>query len=128
MLKNKPLPRWRPLGLAPGDTVKVIAGRERAKIGTILRTLPRQDKVVVQGINLRKRHVKAGQRVAGNRIMQGGIVDFEAPIARSNVMLICPACNQTTRIKHIELASGEKAVECIHCHEPYERVRKVEAQ
>jgi large subunit ribosomal protein L24 len=59
---------------------------------------------------------------------QGGIVDFEAPLDYSNVMLVCPSCNRPTRVKHTVLESGHRALICRHCSEPYERVRKVEAQ
>lgn len=128
MLTNKRRPEWEPMDLAKGDPVVVIAGRDKGKQGEILRTLPRRAKVVVQGLNIRRRHVKAGQRAGGNRIMQGGIVDFEAPIDRSNVMLVCPSCGKPTRVKHVVLESGDKAIECRHCGEPYERVHHAEAQ
>jgi large subunit ribosomal protein L24 len=128
VLKNKAAPRWRSMDLAAGDPVVVISGKDKGKQGQILRTLPREGKVVVQGINIRKRHVKAGQRAGGNRVMQGGIVDFESPIERGNVMLVCPSCNRPTRVKWVVLESGDKAIECRHCGEPYERVRAAEAQ
>jgi large subunit ribosomal protein L24 len=114
------------MDLAKGDPVVVIAGRDKGKQGEVLRTLPREGKVVVQGLNIRRRHVKAGQRAGGNRVMQGGIVDFEAPIDRSNVMLVCPSCGRPTRIKQVVLESGAKAVECRHCGEAYERVHQPE--
>jgi large subunit ribosomal protein L24 len=128
VLKNKPRPRWRSLDLSAGDPVVVIAGKDRGKQGEILRALPREDKVVVRGINIKKRHVKAGQRAGGDRAMQGGIVDFEAPVDRSNEMLVCPSCNRPTRLKQVVLESGDRAIQCLHCGEPYERVRKTEAQ
>lgn len=128
MLTNKRRSEWQPMDLAKGDPVVVIAGRDKGKQGEVLRTLPRSGKVVVQGLNIRRRHVKAGQRAGGNRVMQGGIVDFEAPIDRSNVMLVCPSCGKPTRIKHVVLESGDKAIECRHCGEAYERVHHAEAQ
>ncbi len=128
MLKNKPRPRLRRLDLAPGDTVVVVAGKDKGKQGEVLRTLPREQKIVVQGVNILKRHSKAGRSAGGNRAIQGGIVDFEAPLDYSNVMLVCPSCSRPTRIRHIVLESGVKAIECVRCGEPYERVRKVEAQ
>src|ERR1700716_3134891 len=100
------------MDLAAGDPVVVIAGKDRGKQGQILRTLPRDGKVVVQGINIRKRHVKAGQRAGGNRVMQGGIFDFESRIERGNVMLVCTSCDRPTRIKWVVLESGDKAIEC----------------
>ncbi len=128
MLRNKPRPRLRLLDLAPGDTVVVVAGKDTGKQGTVLRTLPRERKIVVQGVNILKRHTKAGRSVAGNRTMQGGIVDFEAPLAYSNVMLLCPSCNEPTRIRHTVLEGGQKALLCVRCNEPYERIRRTEAQ
>ena len=128
MLRNKPRPRLRLLDLAPGDTVMVVAGKDRGKQGTVLRTLPREQKIVVQGINILKRHTKAGRSVAGNRAIQGGIVDFEAPLAYSNVLLVCPSCNEPTRIRHTVLEGGQKALLCVRCGEPYERIRRTEAQ
>jgi large subunit ribosomal protein L24 len=128
LLKNKPQPRVKRLDLAPGDPVMVVAGKDRGKQGEVLRTLPREGKIVVRGVNILKRHTKAGRSAGGNRAIQGGIVDFEAPLAYSNVMLVCPSCNEPTRIRHTVLESGAKAIQCVKCGEPYERVRRSEAQ
>jgi large subunit ribosomal protein L24 len=94
----------------------------------VLRTIPERHKVVVKGVNILKRHSKAGRSVGGVKTMQGGIVDFEAPLAYSNVMLVCPSCGKPTRVKHTVLDSDKRALECRHCGEPYERVRTVEQQ
>ena len=128
MLKNKPQPKLQRLDLAPGDTVVVVAGKDRGKQGEVLRTLPREGKIVVKGINILKRHSKAGRSAGGTRAMQGGIVDFEAPLAYSNVMLVCPSCGRPTRVRHTVLESGVGALQCVRCGEPYERVRRTEAQ
>jgi large subunit ribosomal protein L24 len=128
VLRNKPRPRLRRLDLAPGDTVVVVAGKDKGKQGQVLRTLPREGKIVVQGVNILKRHTKANTRVGGSRNIQGGIVDFEAPLSYSNVMLVCPSCHQPTRIRHTVLEGGQKALVCAHCGEPYERIRRTEAQ
>jgi large subunit ribosomal protein L24 len=128
VLKNKPPQKLRRLDLAPGDPVIVIAGKDKGKQGEVLRTLPREHKIVVRGVNILKRHTKAGRSAGGNRAIQGGIVDFEAPFDYSNVMLVCPTCGKPSRIKHIVLENGVKALECTRCGEPYERVRKTEAQ
>jgi large subunit ribosomal protein L24 len=128
LLKNKPQPKVKRLDLAPGDPVMVVAGKDRGKQGEVLRTLPREGKVVVRGVNILKRHTKAGRSAGGNRAIQGGIVDFEAPLSYSNVMLVCPSCNEPTRIRHTVLESGAKAIQCVKCGEPYERVRRSEAQ
>ena len=128
MLRNKPKPTLQRLDLAPGDPVVVIAGKDKGKHGEVLRTLPREGKIVVRGVNVLKKHSKAGRSAGGNRAIQGGIVDFEAPLDYSNVMLVCPTCSQPTRIRHTELEGGQKALLCVRCGEPYERVRKTEAQ
>jgi large subunit ribosomal protein L24 len=124
--KEKPKQRW--LDLAPGDTVVVIAGKDKGKQGEVLRTLPGLHKIVVRGVNVAKRHAKAGQSAGGNKAIQGGVIDFEAPLSYSNVMLVCPHCNEPTRVKHTLLENGTKALECRRCGEPYERIKKVEAQ
>jgi len=128
MLRNKPKPKQRWLDLAPGDNVVVIAGKDKGKQGEVLRTLPGTGKIVVRGVNVLKRHVKAGQSAGGTKAVQGGVVDFEAPLSYSNVMLVCPHCNEPTRVKHIVLENGTKALECRQCGEPYERIKKTEAQ
>ena len=128
MLKNKPQPRLKRLDLAPGDPVVVVAGKDRGKHGEVLRTLPREGKVVVRGVNILKRHTKAGRSAGGNRAIQGGIVDFEAPLSYSNVMLVCPSCHRPTRIRHAVLEDGKRALQCVRCGEPYERVRRAEVQ
>ena len=128
MLKNKAQPKRHWLDLAPGDPVIVIAGKDKGKQGEVLRTIPERHKVVVKGINILKRHQKAGQQRRGVSVAQGGVVDFEAPLDYSNVMLVCPSCSRPTRVKHTILESGARAIECRHCGEPYERVRPTEAQ
>lgn len=114
--------------LAAGDNVVVIAGKDKGKRGRVLRTIPAQGKIVVEGVNILKRHTKAGQSRGGTRAMQGGIVDFEAPLAYSNVMLVCPSCDRPTRIRHTELPNGRRALQCVNCGEVYERLQQVEQQ
>ncbi len=107
----------RPLDIRVGDTVVVIAGRDRGKRGTVERTLVDEQRIVVRGVSLLKRHTKAG--VKGN--LQGGIVDFEAPIAYSNVMLVCNRCDKPTRIARQVLDDGSRVQVCRKCGERYER-------
>jgi large subunit ribosomal protein L24 len=128
MLKNKAQPNRHWLDLAPGDPVIVTAGKDKGKQGEVLRTIPERRKIVVKGVNILKRHQKAGQQRRGVSVAQGGVVDFEAALDYSNVMLVCPSCSRPTRVKHTILESGARAIECRHCGEPYERVRKTEAQ
>src|SRR4030081_2586538 len=112
MLTNKPKTKQRWLDLAPGDTVVVIAGKDRGKQGEVLRTLPHQSKIVVRGVNVAKRHAKAGQSAGGTKAIQGGVIDFEAPLSYSNVMLVCPHCNEPTRVKHTQLENCTKPLDC----------------
>ena len=123
MLRNKPQPTRRWLDLAPGDPVIVIAGKDKGKQGEVLRTIPEKHKIVVKGVNILKRHTKAGQSRGGTSVTQGGVVDFEAPLDYSNVMLVCNKCDKPTRIRKTVLPNGEKAIVCVNCGEIYERVR-----
>ncbi len=84
------------LKIKQGDTVEVIAGREKGETGEVIRVLPKERRVVVQGVNVRKKHQRQVQ--AGGRTMNPGIIQFEAPINISNVMLICPKCAEATRV------------------------------
>lgn len=82
-----------------GDTVEVISGREKDKgrRGEVIRVIPENHRVVVQGINLRKKHQRQVQ-TQGRRALSPGIIEFEAAIDISNVMLVCPACKKPTRV------------------------------
>jgi large subunit ribosomal protein L24 len=79
-----------------GDTVEVIAGKDLGEQGEVLAVYPKEDRVVVQGVNILKRHRKARQ--AGNRQVPAQIVEFEGKIHLSNVMVICPSCSKRTRV------------------------------
>jgi len=79
-----------------GDTVLVIAGRDKGKKGEVIRVLPRERRVVVQGVNIRKKHQQQVQ--AQGQTITPGIIEFEAPIDISNVMLVCPKCGEATRV------------------------------
>jgi len=78
-----------------GDEVLVIAGKDKGRKGKIKRALPREERVVVEGLNIVKRHMKA--RGPGK---PGGIIEMEAPLHVSNVMLICPSCGRRSRTGH----------------------------
>jgi len=75
------------------DTVMVVAGNDKGKTGKILKVFPQLNRVIVEGINMRKRHTKANQKNP-----QGGITEKEAPIHASNVMILDPKSNEPTRI------------------------------
>jgi len=97
--------------LKKNDKVKVIAGKDKGKEGTIISFVPEKDRVIVEGVRIIKKHVKASATT------KGGIVEKEAPIHISNVMLICPHCNQPTRVGIKFLESGEKVRYCKKCGE-----------
>ena len=79
------------------DEVQVISGNYKGVKGTIIRVIPKENRVVVSGVNLVKKHQRP--RPTGGRTQaQGGIIEFEAPIHASNVMLICPEKNEPTRV------------------------------
>ncbi len=81
-----------------GDKVEVISGREedRGKRGEVIKVMPKEGRLVVQGINVHTKHQKQVQ--AQNRTVNPGRVKFEGSIDISNVMLVCPKCNKTTRV------------------------------
>lgn len=94
-----------------GDTVIVIAGKDKGKKGKVLEVLPEKSRVVVEGANKAKRHTKPTQKLP-----QGGINEKEAPIHSSNVMLVCAKCGKPTRIA--KQVVGEKTVRaCKECGE-----------
>jgi large subunit ribosomal protein L24 len=122
--KKKPVRRY--LDLRSGDTVIVTAGKDKGKRGVVDRTLPGRGLIVVKGVNIHKRHARAGQQRtrsgATNTVLQGGIVDFEAPLAYSNVMLVCPSCDRPTRVGHVLLPDGNRGRVCMHCGSVSEQV------
>lgn len=80
-----------------GDEVEVISGNYKGVRGTVQRVVPKKDRVVVAGVNLVKKHQRP-QQTGGRSQAQGGIIEFEAPISVSNVMLICPHTDEPTRV------------------------------
>ena len=104
------------LHVRKGDRVKVLAGKDIGKSGTIIQALPRENRVVVEGINIVKRHVKT-RRLPNAGAIPGGIIDKPAPIHVSNVMLICPNCDRPTRSAHKIAPDGKSVRACKHCGE-----------
>jgi len=97
-----------------GDTVEVISGRleDKGKRGEVINVILDDRRVVVQGVNIRTKHQKQVQ--AGNRQMNPGRIQFEGLIDISNVMLVCPKCNEPTRVSVTRDESGAHRV-CKHC-------------
>ncbi len=94
------------------DAVLVIAGRDRGKKGKVRFAHPKDKKLVVEGINFIKKHARAT-----GRVKQAGIIEQEAPITVSNVMLLCSRCNHPTRVGFRFLEDGRKVRICRSCHE-----------
>lgn len=94
------------------DSVMVIAGRERGKTGKVLRVLKEKDSVIIERLNIVKRHTKP----RGPQ-QTGGIVEKEAAIHASNVMILCDKCNAPARVGHKILVDGKKIRICRNCKE-----------
>jgi large subunit ribosomal protein L24 len=133
--------------LRAGDEVVVLTGKDAGKRGVIQRVMRHAQgwrrstarfgsdwqartpligaAVVVEGLNIAKRHTKprasAGRTDRQPRVQQGGILDIPRPIAMSNVMLVCPECGAPTRIRHDRSADGRSIRTCAHCGEAVSR-------
>ncbi len=94
------------------DKVKVISGKDNGKIGKVLKIIRKDKRLIIENINIVKRHAKPS---AQNR--QGGIIESEAPISWSSVMLMCNKCMSPTRIRMKILEDGKKMRVCIKCSE-----------
>lgn len=98
-----------------GDVVQVISGKrgDKGKRGEVIKVLPKEGRVVVQGVNIRKKHQRQVQ--AQGRTLSPGIIEFEAPLHISNVMLVCPRCDKPTRVGLQRESEGVHRV-CKKCH------------
>jgi len=97
-----------------GDQVEVICGEDRGKRGMVHRVIPKAEQVVVSGVNLVKKHQRP-MPTGGRMQAQAGIIEFEAPIHLSNVMLVCPQCDQPTRVAFRTMEDGSKVRVCKKC-------------
>ena len=125
-----------------GDTVVILAGKDAGKRGTIERVVRRSAapsaarsvyrrgssaggvSVVVEGLNIAKRHTKPRQSAGTNdripKMQQGGIMDIAQPLPIGRVMLICPSCSKPTRVAHATLETGRRVRVCRHCGQQME--------
>ena len=97
------------MNVKKGDTVVVLSGKDKGKQGKVLGTVPSEDKVVVEGVNMATCHVKP--RRQGET---GGIVQREAAMYASKVQVVCPKCKKGTRVAH-KIENGKKSRVCKHC-------------
>jgi large subunit ribosomal protein L24 len=98
--EKKPL-HLAKMNIKKGDTVLIIAGKDRGKEGTVSRAMPQDNKVIVEGLNIVKKHIRPQ-----GQTRQGGVIDKAMPINVSNVMLKCTECNQPTRVGHERRPQG----------------------
>ena len=97
------------MNVKKGDTVVVLSGKDKGKKGKVLGTVPTENKVVVEGINMVSCHIKP--RKQGE---EGGIVKREAALYASKVQVVCPKCGKGTRVAH-KIENGKKTRVCKHC-------------
>ena len=89
------------LDIKKDDLVRVMAGKDRGKEGRVLRVIPQDGRVMIDGVALAKKHARSGGRGRGGQtLQQGGIIDAEMFIDISNVQIVCGACGQPTRVGH----------------------------
>jgi large subunit ribosomal protein L24 len=145
--KAKPRRHTHVPDLRSGDEVLVLVGKDAGKRGVIQRVIRHQQgwsastarfgsgwqdrsplagaAVVIEGLNIAKRHTKpravAGRTERQPRIQQGGILDIPQPIAISNVMIVCPHCSRPTRVRHDRSADGRSVRICGNCGQPLTR-------
>ena len=98
--------------LKKGDLVSILTGKERGKKGKILRVLPDENRVVIEGLNFLKVYTRPSQQNP-----KGGITQMEGKLHRSNVQLVCPRCSKPTRVAFQFLADGTKQRVCKKCNE-----------
>lgn len=100
------------MNIKKGDTVMVITGKDAGRKGKVLKVITKDQRVVVEGINKAKKHQRPSRAIP-----QGGILQIEAPLNVSNVMLLCTKCNKPTRIAKKFLNNGTKVRVCKNCGE-----------
>jgi large subunit ribosomal protein L24 len=98
------------LKIKKGDRVRVLTGKDRGKDGNVTRVLPDVGKIIVDGVNVAKKHQRATKST-----MQGGIIDKDMPLPVANVALLCPACGKATRVGYKIDGDGTKVRVCKKC-------------
>jgi len=93
------------------DSVLVVTGKDRGKRGRVLKMLPGKNRLIVEGVNMIKRHTRPNPQ----RGIKGGILEREAALPVSNVQLVCPECGEVTRVGHKILGDGRKVRICRKC-------------
>lgn len=96
-----------------GDNVQIMSGKNKGKQGKVVAVSPREGKIIVEGLNMIKRHTKP--KAQGQT---GGIIEGEAAMYACKAMLVCPKCKKTTRLAH-KMVDGTKKRLCKHCGETF---------
>lgn len=100
------------LGIKKNDTAIVLSGKEKGKKGRVIKVMPSDKKVILENINIIKKHMKPNRQYA-----QGGIISKENPMHISKIMLVCPKCSKPTRISNSLIETGKKLRTCKKCKE-----------
>ena len=98
------------LKIRKGDRVRVLSGKDKGKEGEVMRSLPREGKVIVEGVNIARKSQRPTRTTK-----QGGIIDKDMPMQVSNVALVCPSCGKPTRVGYTIDNAGQKARVCKKC-------------
>jgi large subunit ribosomal protein L24 len=106
-----------------GDVVRVLRGKDAGKQGRVVEALPKQGRVVVENINVNKRHrrprpIQNTTGLGGGGMTPGGIIDLPAPLPVSNVMVVCPTCGKPTRVATVEKTVKDRVVRVRVCEQP----------
>lgn len=100
------------LRIRKGDAVAVLTGKNKGRSGKVLSVLPSKEEVLIEGLNMTKKHMKPNKKYK-----QGGIIEKELPIHIAKIMLLCPKCNKPTKIGSVVLDDGKKFRVCKKCKE-----------
>jgi large subunit ribosomal protein L24 len=111
------------LKIRSGDTVEMLAGKDRGKRGKVLVARPAEGRVIVEGRNIIKRHERARPIPAtrGAQMTPGGVIEKAGAVDASNVGLVCPSCSKVTRVGYELLPDGSKVRSCKKCNARIER-------
>jgi large subunit ribosomal protein L24 len=106
-----------------GDIVHVLRGKDRGKEGRVIEALPREGRVIVENINLAKRHqrprpIQNRSQMGGPQMIPGGVIERPAALPVSNVMVVCPTCKQPTRVGTVEKTVKDKTIRVRICKRP----------
>ena len=106
-----------------GDVVHVIRGKDRGKEGRVIAAIPKDGRVIVENVNMVKRHqrprpIQNSSRMGGPQIIPGGIMERSAPLPVSNVMVVCPTCKKPTRVGTVTKTVKDKTIRIRVCKQP----------